>query len=364
VRGFGSEAGAGATEALGPAVHGIGPSEEAIGCPAALAFDEVAATAGWTASVQLRDGMVPWYQGGHADPWNHTEALMALATAGMWPEVERGFAWLERNQLDDGSWCSAYLQDGILDPRRDPNVCAYVATGAWWCSRVGPGTAILEALWPMVERAVEWCLARQLASGEVVWSVGPDGVPGAFALLAANSSVQHSLRCAVLVAEALGHDRPHWAAAAAGVASAVRRGPGGFAPKERWAMDWYYPVLTGAVQGEGARAQMGARWHELVEPGLGVRCVADKLWVTAAETAECSIAAEVAGMHEQASALLAWTRHLRHEAGGYWTGCAHPDCTKFPGGQVSTYSAAAVVIADHVLHRRSPAAAVFVPGPS
>jgi hypothetical protein len=50
---------------------------------------------------------------------------------------------------------------------------------------------------------------------------------------------------------------------------------------------------------------------------------------------------------------------MRDDDGAYWTGCAHPECVRFPGGQRSTYSAAAVVIADHVLHRRSPAAAIF-----
>ena len=62
-----------------------------------------------------------------------------------------------------------------------------------------------------------------------------------------------------------------------------------------------------------------------------------------------------------AAKLLAWTRHLRAGDGAYWTGCAHPECVRFPGGQKSTYSAAAVIIADHVLSRRSPAAVVFQP---
>ena len=60
--------------------------------------------------------------------------------------------------------------------------------------------------------------------------------------------------------------------------------------------------------------------------------------------------------------LLAWTRHLRADDGGYWTGCVHPDCVRFPAGQKSTYSAAAVILADHVLNRRSLAAATFSDG--
>ncbi|HTV10746.1 MAG TPA: hypothetical protein VME20_02705 [Acidimicrobiales bacterium] len=325
-----------------------------------LSREAVAQTADWIASLQLPNGMVPWYRGGHADPWNHVEATMALAAAGRWPEVERAFAWLRTNQLADGSWCTFYLPDGVLDPRRDPNVCAYLATGAWWCHRLGADRAFLEEWWPMIERAISWCLRYQRLSGEIVWSVGPDGVPGIFALLAANSSLQRSLHCAYQVGSVLGRERPEWQKAAVRVAEAVAYRPAAFAPKERWAMDWYYPVLSGALSGEAARERLLARWGEFAETGLGVRCVSGNFWVTAAETAECAMAANRAGMREDAELLLAWAGHLRDpDDGSYWTGCAHPECVKFPGGQRSTYSAAAVLIADHVIWRPSAAAEVF-----
>jgi hypothetical protein len=329
-----------------------------------LSPSEIDRTAAWIASSQLSDGMVPWYRGGHADPWNHVEATMALAAAGRWAEVERSFDWLAAQQLPDGSWCTFYVGGGVIEPRRDPNVCAYVATGAWWCSELGGGQSFLEAVWPMVERAVTWCLGYQRPGGEIIWSVGPDGVPGNFALLAANSSLQQSLRGAARIAGALGHDHAHtrWSAAAGRVARVVAEKPFVFTPKRRWAMDWYYPVLSGAVEGAEARRLLAGRWDEFVVPGLGTRCVADHFWVTAAETAECAMAADRAGLRAEAEQLLDWTRHLRDADGAYWTGCAHPECVRFPGGQKSTYSAAAVIIADHVLYRRSPAAATFAPG--
>lgn len=332
----------------------------------ALSPDQVGQTGDWLASCQLPDGMVPWYQGGHGDPWNHTEAAMALAVAGRWAEVERCFSWLAEHQLPDGSWCTSYVDRGVTDPRRDPNVCAYVATGAWWCAQLsGPGGAALMAqLWPMVDRALSWCLTCQRPGGEVVWSVGPDGVPGTFALLTANSSLQHSLRNGAQLAEALGHERPHWLHAADRVVAAVEHKPGCFAPKQRWAMDWYYPVLSGALEGDAARGRLSKGWPEFVMEGLGVRCVHDRPWVTTAETAECAMAANRAGMAGLAWDLLAWAGHLRDEDGSYWTGCVHPECVRFPGGQTSTYSAAAVLIADHVISGRSAAAEVFGGVPS
>ncbi len=72
-------------------------------------------------------------------------------------------------------------------------------------------------------------------------------IPGNFALLAANSSVHSSLLSAARVADALGYEREckAWRESALRVANAVAGRPEAFAPKDRWAMDWYYPVLAG-----------------------------------------------------------------------------------------------------------------------
>ena len=36
-----------------------------------------------------RTGMIPWFDGGHCDPWNHVEAAMALTVAGLRDEALR-----------------------------------------------------------------------------------------------------------------------------------------------------------------------------------------------------------------------------------------------------------------------------------
>src|ERR1700722_14890426 len=66
---------------------------------------EVAATAEWIARWQLDSGMIPWFPGGHADPWNHVEATMALVVAGRRAEAERALGWLAATQHHDGTWC-------------------------------------------------------------------------------------------------------------------------------------------------------------------------------------------------------------------------------------------------------------------
>ena len=56
---------------------------------------------------------------------------------------------------------------------------------------------------------------------------------------------------------------------------------------------------------------------------------------------------------------LVVTWHFRDEGGAYWTGCVHPECVRYPGGERSTYTAAAVLLADHALYGYGPSAGLF-----
>ncbi len=324
-----------------------------------LTPSEVTATAGWIASVQLPSGMIPWFHGGHADPWNHIEAAMALLVAGRRSEAERAFDWLAASQLEDGSWCRYHLAEGIEDPRRDPNVGAYVAAGAWWHYLTTGDLGFLDSMWPVISGAIEFVLHLQEPGGEILWSMDPDGHVGRYALLTSTASIHHSLRCAVAVAGRLGYERPEWELASDRVVEAIVHRPDAFAPKERWAMDWYYPILSGALSGEAAEQRIDARWSEFIIDGLGVRCVSDEPWVTAAETAECAMALDAIGMTDRAADLVTATRHMREDDGSYWTGCVHPQCVRYPGGERTTYTAAAVIMADHALFGVGPTAGLF-----
>lgn len=332
------------------------PLPEVVGV---LDSSEIAATAESIAAVQCKSGMIPWFPGGHADPWNHVEAAMALTLGGMDRAAERAYEWLAGNQHPDGSWCMYYLTAGVEVPRRDTNVCAYVATGVWQHHLHTDDLGFLETMWPVVESAVEFVLGRQRAGGEIVWAVEPDGTPGRYALLTGSSSVYLSLRCAIAMAERLGLERPDWELAAGRLAHAVAHGPDLFEPKRRWAMDWYYPILCGAVRGTGGLARIDERWAEFVMPGLGVRCVSDRPWVTAAETAECVMALDALGRYEEALELFEWAQQLRHDDGSYWTGWVHPEALHFPGGERTTYTAAAVVLAANALSGTGPTAGLF-----
>ena len=54
--------------------------------------------------AQRPSGEIPWFEGGHTDPWDHTEAAMALSIAGEIDAAGRAYRWLSNTQLVDGSW--------------------------------------------------------------------------------------------------------------------------------------------------------------------------------------------------------------------------------------------------------------------
>jgi hypothetical protein len=247
----------------------------------------------------------------------------------------------------------------VEDRRRDTNVSAYVATGVWFHTLATGDDSLLRRMWPVVERAMAFVTGMQWESGELCWSIEPDGGMGGYALLTGSSSAYFSLRCAVAAAEHLGFERPDWELAAGRLAHAVAHRPEAFANKHRWAMDWYYPILSGAVTGDTARSRLRERWDEFAMDRLGVRCVSDRPWVTAAETAECAMALDVAGMAEEAWTLLEWVQHLRCDDGSYWTGCVYPQAVPFPVEERSTYTAAAVVLAANALAGSGPTAGLF-----
>jgi hypothetical protein len=324
--------------------------------PGVLSPAQVSATADTIAALQLPSGQIPWHHGGHADPWNHVEAAMALLVGGRQAAAERAFDWLQSVQHGDGSWCNYYVGDAVEEPRRDTNVIAYVAAGVWHHWLVTGDRGFVDALWPTVERAVDFVLRLQQPGGELAWCREPDGTPGRFALLAGSSSAYFSLRCAIALAEARGCERPDWEVAALALAGAVAFGEHRFEPKRRWAMDWYYPVLCGALAPDRAAERVDDRWDDFVMTGLGCRCVTDRPWVTAAETAELVLNLDALG---QTGRVLTWSQYLRNPDGSYWTGMVHPQEHTFPWEERSSYTAAAQLLAADALGNFTPASGLF-----
>lgn len=324
-----------------------------------LTAAELDDTATTIAELQLPSGMIAWYPGGHADPWNHIEAAMALSTVGRIAEAEAAYQWLADRQRPDGSWHNYYLADRVEDPKIDLNCVAYVATGAWHHYLATKDTGFAESMFPVVDRAIDCVLDLQTQRGEVLWARRIDGMPWSYALLTGSSSISHSLVCALRLAGLLDHERPWWKEARSRLVETIATSPGAFAPKDRWAMDWYYPVLTGAITGGEGAQRLVDRWDEFVMAGKGVRCVADRPWVTAAETCECVIALLAAGDRRSALELFGWTGAHRHADGSYVTGIVYPEEEQFPERERSSYTAAAVILAADAIDGSNPTSTLF-----
>jgi hypothetical protein len=328
--------------------------------PGVLSAAELEQSAESIASLQLPSGMVPWFAGGHCDPWNHVETAMALDVAGLHAQAERAYEWLVDMQRDDGSWWNYYLADGSVEEAKlDTNVCAYIATGVWHHWLCTWDRAFVDHLWPTVQRAVEWVLGMRKPDDTVLWARTEDDRPWDYALLTGSSSIAHSLRSAANLATLINEPKPRWSTAADRLAHMVATRPDAFEPKERWAMDWYYPVLTGAMSGEQAKAHLADKWDVFAMEGRGIRCVSDEPWITASETAEAAIAFAAIGDVSTASDLLKWTRSHRLDDGSYWTGIVYPSLERFPFGETSAYTAAAVILAADAISGTSPASRVF-----
>jgi hypothetical protein len=328
--------------------------------PGVLTADEAHETAEWIASLQVDSGMIPWFEGGHCDPWNHVETAMALDVAELHHPAERAYEWLADTQRPDGSWHNYYWPDGSVEETKlDTNVCAYLAAGVWhhWLCTWDRG--FVDHLWPTVERALDWVVSMQLPAGGILWAREVVEKPWSYALLTGSSSIRHSLGCGLLLAALVGEDKPGWAAAQRRLDEALRHRPHAFEPKHRWAMDWYYPVISGALTGEGAKARLGDGWDTFVMDGLGVRCVNDEPWITASETAEASIACASIGDVATATDLLRWTRSHRVDGGAYLTGIVYPGLITFPDHEVTAYTGAAVILAADIIAGASPASTVF-----
>ncbi|RTL06921.1 MAG: prenyltransferase [Acidimicrobiia bacterium] len=341
--------------------------------PGVLTADQVAATGAAIAGMQERSGALPWFPGGKTDPWDHVESAMALSATGFLDEAVAAYTWSARTQRPDGSWPIEFRRGTVVDANIDSNFCAYIAVGVWHHHLVTGDSDFLARMWPTVRDAIDLVCRFQRPDGAFRWA-GDAETFAMFdeALLTGNASILQSLDCAVSIAEAMGEagcvDR--WSAAqsrlvqafaltysdVASAPSGVR--PGVFVEPSSHSMDWYYPVLGGAVRGDAAHALIDLRWDEFVVDGLGIRCIDHRPWVTGAETSELALALDAIGRTDEAAKLIDDIGHLRDPDGSYWTGFVFADGKRWPV-EKSCWTSGAVVLAVDALSRCSGGNGVF-----
>jgi hypothetical protein len=298
------------------------------------------------ASQQLPSGFIPWFRGGHGDPWNHTEALLALIVSGYEEEAERAMEWLLDQQNADGSFCQYYLESGVEEPRRDLNVMAYPLVAAWIfveSDRLGRRRADLIAL---ANRSVRYLLAAQREDGTFPFAIDPDGQPHVMALLTANASIATSLEAGRRLLALTGHETRAIDRGIDLLHGALVASPSRFVDKSDWAMDSYYLHFAGVGDPDRFSADRRRLLLRHFEPSRGIRCLGSKAWFTSAESAEFAMALLISGDRAGAHGLLRSLRWFIQPGGGVLTGRTVPSGASFPHRECTTYSQAAVILAD------------------
>src|SRR3990170_4993263 len=168
-----------------------------------LTATEVAESASSIAAMQEPCGAVPWTIGEHVDIWNHVEAAMAMLVGGQVEAAERAYAWIPTMQRADGSWPMKIVGGKPDDERGEVNMSAYFAVGLWHHWLVRRDIRFVEQYWPSVRAGLDFVVSLQEPFGGIRWTPVDD-----FCLLTGSSSIYHSLRAGVALADLMDDPQP------------------------------------------------------------------------------------------------------------------------------------------------------------
>jgi hypothetical protein len=315
--------------------------------------------AAFIASVQKENGEIPWSAGGKTDPWDHVESAMGLSIGGFYDEARHAYEWLANAQLPDGSWWSETLDGKIINSIKESNFSSYVAVGAFHHYLITRDIQFLEKMWDTVSQGIQYAINLQSPDGEIYWAKNKNGAIDKMALLTGSSSIYMSIKCALAIAGLLGKKRPRWQKAMTALGVAIKDRPDLFNMiKSRYSMDWYYPVLCGAITGEEAKKRIAHLWEKFVVPEWGVRCVSDRPWVTMAETAEFILTLTAIEDNSRAKMIFSWLNDKRFSDGSFWMGVTFPDGVIWPEEKTG-WTAAATMLAWDALNEITPAGKLF-----
>ena len=323
-----------------------------------LAID-VDAVASLIVNTQKDDGEIPWAVGDKTDPWDHVEAAMGLSIGGYFAEAKKAFLWLKKNQLEDGSWYAAYRDGKPSDLTHDTNMSSYIAVGLLHYFLITGDVDFLTEMWETMSRGIEFALSLQTTGGEIHWAKSPQGVVDPIALLTGSSSIYMSLKSALVISGVLGYQRPAWKESLHKLGHVILNKPHLFnMTKSRFSMDWFYPILSGALTGEAAKKRIEKYWKKFIVKDHGVLCVSDQPWVTMAETSELCLALCAMGNDNLAGIVFSWIQDRKFEDNTFWCGYTHPDMTIWPEEKM-TWTNAVVLMAADALYGLTPAGNLF-----
>ena len=194
---------------------------------------------------------------------------MALDVGGRFAEAERAYEWLRahaaRRRLAGTRTTSATTSRST---RSTPTSRATSRTACGTTTSAPATPAFLERALPD-GRARDRLRARQPAPDRRD-RVGRRSDAATARARCSPDRRASTRRCAARspIAERLGHERPDWELSLGSLAIAIAHRPERFLDKDRWAMDWYYPILGGVLRGHAAEARASRRsWDTFVVAG-------------------------------------------------------------------------------------------------
>lgn len=314
--------------------------------------------------VQSKDGSISWEKKAKLDPWDHVESAMALVVAGEIEAGKKAYRWMASSQEEVGGWCAEYRQGKPSNTRIETNFSSYLAVGLWHFYLVTQDKNFLEENYPVLDKAISFVCSMQTKHGDILWALNEEGLKLDDSLLAGCSAIYKSLECFCAIRKILDLDFKDLEEVKLSLKTAILSKPERFdrswKSKDRYSMNWYYPILCGVVDGEGAKIRFNQRLNEFVVEGLGCKCVVDEPWVTVAESAELVMALAASGQMKEAKEIFSWLHQWKDPKDDlYWTGYVYPDEAFWPV-EKTTWTAAAVLLAADTLFKYTGASDLFL----
>tara|TARA_Y100001970_G_scaffold98563_1_gene123883 strand:+ start:30706 stop:31716 length:1011 start_codon:yes stop_codon:yes gene_type:complete len=314
--------------------------------------------------TQLSSGAIPWERDGKIDPWDHIEAAMGLAVAGELEASEKAYFWLKNFQLNDGSWYAEYSSLGKTSLRKESNFVAYIATGLWHYYLISKDIRVLRDFEDCLDLAFHFVLDMQSSEGDISWAIDEEGRVLDDALITGCSSIYKSLECYIAIKTVLGSNCNKAKLSMQKLKDSLINKPERYDrkwnSKDRYSMDWYYPILCNVIKGNEAEKRIDKRLEEFVVRDLGCKCVKEEPWVTVAESSELVISLVNIGLKDKAKEIFNWLhQHRDTKEGLYWTGYVFQDDTFWPV-EKPTWTAAAVLLAADSLYNFSEGNRLFL----
>ena len=311
-------------------------------------------------SCQDSEGGIRWEPNSKLDPWDHIESAMGLDVLGFEAESKNAYNWLRAYQESDGSWLSLF-HSSEKNNLKETNFSSYIAVGMWHHFKNFKDKNFLDEYWPVLDAAIEFTLSAQSEHGDFFWAKDNKNWLDD-SLKTGCSSIYMSLLCYKKIAYEIDKRDRVSDTQINNLRDCLKNKPFRFdrnwESKERYSMDWYYPILSGAFSKSDSIELIRDKWNEFVVEDLGCKCVKEEPWVTAAESAELVLALTKIGLKNEAEKILQDTFNLIDDDGLLWTGYVFKDKKYWPVEKPS-WTMGAAILAGNAINKFSPSSDFF-----